>query len=37
LATYIESLDTSVDTFGRSRAWNTCILLDYLIKILCYG
>lgn len=30
LATYIESLDTSVDTFGRSRAWNTCILLEYL-------
>lgn len=30
LATYIESLGTSVDTFGRSRAWNTCILLEYL-------
>ena len=30
LAIYIESLDTSVDTFGRSRAWNTCILLEYL-------
>lgn len=30
LAVYIESLDTSVDTFGRSRAWNTCILLEYL-------
>ena len=30
LATYIEGLGTSVDTFGRSRAWNTCILLEYL-------
>lgn len=30
LAKYIESLGTSADTFGRSRAWNTCILLEYL-------
>lgn len=30
LAIYIESLDNTVDTFGRSRAWNTCILLEYL-------
>lgn len=30
LAVYIESLGASVDTFGRSRAWNTCILLEYL-------
>lgn len=30
LAIYIESLDTTTDTFGRSRAWNTCILLEYL-------
>nr|DAD96737.1 MAG TPA: Major capsid protein [Microviridae sp. ctCoW18] len=30
LANYIESLSDSVDTFGRSRAWNTCILLEYL-------
>lgn len=30
LAVYIESLDTATDTFGRSRAWNTCILLEYL-------
>lgn len=30
LAEYISSLDDSVDTFGRSRAWNTCILLEYL-------
>lgn len=30
LANYIEGLGDSVDTFGRSRAWNTCILLEYL-------
>lgn len=30
LANYIEFLSDSVDTFGRSRAWNTCILLEYL-------
>lgn len=30
LAIYIEGLGSSVDTFGRSRAWNTCILLEYL-------
>jgi hypothetical protein len=30
LAIYIEELGDSVDTFGRSRAWNTCILLEYL-------
>lgn len=30
LANYIEYLDDAVDTFGRSRAWNTCILLEYL-------
>lgn len=30
LANYIEDLGDSVDTFGRSRAWNTCILLEYL-------
>ena len=30
LANYIEFLDDAVDTFGRSRAWNTCILLEYL-------
>lgn len=30
LAEYISALDASVDTFGRSRAWNTCILLEYL-------
>lgn len=30
LAIYIENLGSSVDTFGRSRAWNTCILLEYL-------
>lgn len=30
LAVYIEELGDSVDTFGRSRAWNTCILLEYL-------
>lgn len=30
LAEYIEYLDDAVDTFGRSRAWNTCILLEYL-------
>lgn len=30
LAEYISGLGDSVDTFGRSRAWNTCILLEYL-------
>ena len=30
LAEYISALGDSVDTFGRSRAWNTCILLEYL-------
>lgn len=30
LAEYISTLGDSVDTFGRSRAWNTCILLEYL-------
>lgn len=30
LAEYIEFLSDDVDTFGRSRAWNTCILLEYL-------
>ena len=30
LAEYISALDDAVDTFGRSRAWNTCILLEYL-------
>ena len=30
LAIYIEGLGSAVDTFGRSRAWNTCILLEYL-------
>lgn len=30
LANYIEYLSDAVDTFGRSRAWNTCILLEYL-------
>lgn len=30
LAEYISALGGSVDTFGRSRAWNTCILLEYL-------
>ena len=30
LAIYIEGMGSSVDTFGRSRAWNTCILLEYL-------
>lgn len=30
LAEYISSLGDAVDTFGRSRAWNTCILLEYL-------
>mgnify|MGYP000721904726 FL=1 len=30
LANYIEFLSDGVDTFGRSRAWNTCILLEYL-------
>jgi hypothetical protein len=30
LAKYIEFLSDDVDTFGRSRAWNTCILLEYL-------
>jgi hypothetical protein len=30
LANYIKSLSDAVDTFGRSRAWNTCILLEYL-------
>lgn len=30
LAEYVTSLNASVDTFGRSRAWNTCILLEYL-------
>ena len=30
LAEYVSALGNSVDTFGRSRAWNTCILLEYL-------
>lgn len=30
LAEYVSALGDSVDTFGRSRAWNTCILLEYL-------
>lgn len=30
LANYIEFLGDGIDTFGRSRAWNTCILLEYL-------
>ncbi len=30
LALYIARTGDSVDTFGRSRAWNTCILLEYL-------
>ena len=30
LSRYISDLQDSVDTFGRSRAWNTCILLEYL-------
>ena len=30
LAEYITGLGKSVDTFGRSRAWNTAILLEYL-------
>lgn len=30
LAEYVSALADSVDTFGRSRAWNTCILLEYL-------
>lgn len=30
LARYVEGLVDKKDTFGRSRAWNTCILLEYL-------
>lgn len=30
LAEYVSALGDSVDSFGRSRAWNTCILLEYL-------
>lgn len=30
LARYVEELVDRKDTFGRSRAWNTCILLEYL-------
>ena len=30
LANYITNLVDAVDTFGRSRAWSTCILLEYL-------